>query len=43
LAVRATDVVSMRQRLSRRFMGWIRPTLTDVEQEQIVWTASTNA
>lgn len=43
LAVRSTETVTTRQRVSRRLLGWIRPTLTDVEQEQIVWTATGNA
>jgi uncharacterized hydrophobic protein (TIGR00271 family) len=43
LAVRSTQAITAGQRLRRRWLGWVRPTLTDVEQEQIVWTATSNA
>ena len=43
LAVRSTEVVTASQRMRRRVLGWVRPQLTDVEQEQIVWTAQGNA
>ncbi|MEO0560857.1 MAG: TIGR00341 family protein [Chloroflexota bacterium] len=43
LAVRSTEAVTEGQKMRRRFLGWLRPMLTDVEQEQIVWTADRNA
>lgn len=43
LAVRSTEAVTAPQRMRRRVLGWVRPRLTDVEQEQIVWTAQGNA
>ena len=43
LAVRSTEAVTAGQRMRRRVLGWARPQLTDVEQEQIVWTAQSNA
>jgi uncharacterized hydrophobic protein (TIGR00271 family) len=43
LAVRSTQTVTARARLQRRIISWVRPTLTDVEQQQIVWTANDNA
>ncbi len=43
LAVRSTEAVTKGQRMRRRVLGWVRPQLTDVEQEQIVWTAQGNA
>lgn len=43
LAVRSTEAVSQSQRLLRQVMSWLRPKLTDIEQEQITWDANTNA
>lgn len=43
LAVRSVEVVTERQRMLRRAVSWLRPTLTDIEREQIMWDATTNA
>ncbi len=43
LAVRSTEVVTARQRLMRRVFSWLRPQLTDIEQEQVVWDAYSNS
>ena len=43
LAVRSIEVVTPQQRFRRRVINWLRPTLTDVEQEQVMWDATDNA
>ncbi len=43
LAVRSVEVVTAQQRLRRRVISWLRPKLTDVEQEQVLWDATNNA
>lgn len=43
LAVRSVETLTERQRMQRRVLSWLRPTLTDIEQEQIMWDASNSA
>lgn len=43
LAVRSTQAVTPQKRLQRRALAWMRPILTDIEQEQIVWGAANSA
>jgi uncharacterized hydrophobic protein (TIGR00271 family) len=43
IAVRSTETVTQQRRLLRRALSWLRPTLTDIEQEQIGWQADDNA
>ncbi len=43
LAVRSVEVVTAQQRFRRRVISWLRPKLTDVEQEQVLWDATNNA
>lgn len=43
LAVRSPETVTPSARIRRRVLGWLRPTLTDIEREQVVWTANINA
>jgi len=43
LAVRSMESITRQQRTLRRIISWMRPRLTDIEQEQVVWDANSNA
>ncbi|MEM6284330.1 MAG: DUF389 domain-containing protein, partial [Chloroflexota bacterium] len=43
IAVRNMETVTPQQRVLRRAISWMRPRLTDIEQEQVVWDANSNA
>ncbi|MEL6151340.1 MAG: universal stress protein, partial [Chloroflexota bacterium] len=43
IAVRNMETVTQQQRVLRRAISWLRPRLTDIEQEQVVWDANSNA
>ena len=43
IAVRSTQAATQQRRLLRRALSWLKPTLTDIEQEQIGWQADDNA